>query len=487
LSFFREDSHIPTRATIILSDLHAGAEESLLSVPGPDGRVDPTMTSRTTAAFGDALQATLASLSGSDPHDLVLLGDMLDLSLAPPHVAAGVFQGFVANLPRQVLSGRMSFVPGNHDHALWTAQRFADGPGSPARPGHWAHVTPAFAGHAGQTGSATLNALMPSGVPPVLSYYPNQGLGPVSDGAGRRAVVLHHGHFIESAYKLMTRLSATLSGEPAPAMTAETLETVNGSWIDFAWSRFGDAGPLGTQIARTEERLVSGGSAHRVQDRMAAALASMLQSSLPLPRSAQVSDTLQQLARGLVDSFVGSYSGMERFSYTAFLSDASRQGLCAYIDQVVADQMRRELDGAPGDMRLTFIFGHTHKPFADQIVADRFRRPVTVYNTGGWVLDTELMSSVEGAALAFVDAQMNTALLTLYSLGGDGLVQKPAVSSADPVNDAGNPMVQALQAAVAAADAEWSAFRDAVRADLEDKQAMYLRLAGDGTARGGAA
>ena len=478
---------ISIRATIILSDLHAGAEESLLSVLGPDGRVDPQGISRTTTCFADAMQATLTALSGSDAHDLVILGDALDLSLAPPQVAAAVFQGFMARLPQQMLGGQISFVPGNHDHALWTAQRYAAGPGSPVEADHWAHVTPAFAAHTTRTGSATLNALMPPGSAPVMTYYPNQGLGPVEVAGERRAVMLNHGHFIESAYKLMTRLCATLSGQPAPAMTAETLETVNGSWIDFAWSRFGDAGPLGTQIARTEERLVSGGSAHRVQDRMAAALASMLQSSLPLPRSAQVSDTLQQLARGLVDSFVGSYSGMERFSYTAFLSDASRQGLCAYIDQVVADQMRRELDGAPGDMRLTFIFGHTHKPFADQIVADRFRRPVTVYNTGGWVLDTELMSSVEGAALAFVDAQMNTALLTLYSLGGDGLVQKPAVSSADPVNDAGNPMVQALQAAVAAADAEWSAFRDAVRADLEDKQAMYLRLAGDGTARGGAA
>lgn len=467
-----------------MSDLHVGADESLLSVLGSDGRVEPTATSRTTAAFGDALQATLTTLSGNDPYDFVFLGDALDLSLAPPHVAAGVFQGFVASLPRQMLSGRMSFLPGNHDHALWTSQRFADGPGSPAEARHWAHVTPAFADHSTRTGSATLNALMPSGVQPVVSYNPNQGLGPVSEGNERRAVVLHHGHFIESAYKLMTRLYAMLAGQPMPAMTAELLEAVNGSWIDFAWSRFGDTGPLGRQIAIAEERLVSGGSAQRMQDRMAAALASTLQSSLPLPHASQVSDTLLQLARGLVDSFVGSYSEMERFSYTAFLSGASRQGLCAYVDQVVTDQIERELGRAPEDMRLTFIFGHTHKPFGDALLTETFARPVSVYNTGGWVLDTELMSSVEGAALAFVDAQMNTALLTLYSLGGDGLLQKPAVSSADPLADADNPMLQALQAAVAGADVEWSAFCDAVRADLEDKQAMYLRRTGDSASRG---
>lgn len=443
--------------------------------------------SRTTTCFGDAMQATLTALSGTDAHDLVILGDALDLSLAPPQVVAGVFKGFMATLPPQMLGGQMSFVPGNHDHALWTAQRFADGPGSPVGADHWAHVTPAFAAQATRTGSATLNALMPPGSTPVVTYYPNQGLGPVETATERRVVMLHHGHFIESAYRLMTRLCATLSGQPAPAMTAETLETVNGSWIDFAWSTFGDTGPLGRQIARAEEMLVTGGGARVMQDRMAAGLARMLQSSLPLPHAAQVSETLLQLARGLVDSFIGSYSEMERFSYTAFLSRASRQGLCAYMDRVVADQMRRELDGAPEDIRLSFIFGHTHKPFADALVIESFKRPVSVYNTGGWVLDTELMSSVEGAALAFIDAQMNTALLTLYSLGGDGLLQKAAVSSADPVADADNPMLAALQDAVATADGEWSAFRNAVQADLAAKQAMYLRRAGDGASRGGAA
>ena len=475
------------RATIVLSDLHAGADESLLSVLGADGRVDPKAISGTTAAFADAMAATLTELSGSDAHDLVILGDALDLSLAPPDVASGVFQGFMARLPTQMRSGRMSFVPGNHDHALWTAQRFAKGPGSPAEAGHWAHVTPAFADRATLTGCTTLNALMPPGGRPVVTYYPNQGLGPVTEGGAERTVVLHHGHFIESAYRLMTRLLGVLSDQAAPPMTAEMLETVNATWIDFAFSTFGDTGPLGRQVALAEERLVTGGGAHVVQDRLATAVARMLQSSLPLPREARVSQTLMELSRGLVDSFVGSYSNMERFSYTAFLSHASKQGLCAYIDHVVAHQMREELGAQGRDTQLTFIFGHTHKPFADQIVTESFTRPVSVYNTGGWVLDTALLSTVEGAALAFVDERMNTALLTLYGLDGDGALQKAAVSSADPVADADNPMLQALQHAVAAADGDWDAFRVAVSDDLEAKQAMYLSHAEDRATRGGAA
>ncbi len=481
------EGNVSVRTTIILSDLHAGADESLLSVLGSDGRVDPNVHSKTTTAFADAMATTLAELSGSDAHDLVILGDALDLSLASPDVASGVFQGFMSRLPPQMLAGRMSFVPGNHDHALWTAQRFADGPGSPTETDHWAHVTPAFGNRATRTGSATLNALMPPGGAPVVTYYPNLGLGPVTDTGEERAVVLHHGHFIESAYRLMTRLLGVLSDQAAPPLTADMLETVNATWIDFAWSGFGDTGPLGTQVALAEERLVTSGGAHMVQDRLAAALARMLQSSLPLPREARVSDTLMEVARGLVDSFVGSYSEMERFSYTAFLSHASRRGLCDYIDHVVVRQMQQDLGNDGKETRLTFIFGHTHKPFADQIVAENFERPVSVYNTGGWVLDTALLSTVEGAALAFVDERMNTALLTLYALDGDGVLQKAAVSSADPVADEDNPMLEALQDAVTAADHEWDAFRLAVRDDLEAKQAMYLSRTEDGAVRAGTA
>lgn len=475
------------RATIILSDLHAGADESLLSVLGIDGHVDPDAISGTTAAFAQAMDATITALSGTQAHDLVILGDALDLSLSQPHVASAVFRGFMAHLPTQMLSGSISFVPGNHDHALWTAQRFAEGRGSPADPAHWAHVTPAFADRATLSGSATLNALMPEGSAPVVTYYPDQGIGPVTGDTDHRCVVLHHGHFIESAYRFMTRFLTVLSGRAAPPMTAETLESVNATWIDFVWSRFGDTGPLGKQIALSEELLLTGGGAHQVQDRLAGALARMLQASLPLPREARVSDTLMQVSRGLVDSFIGSYSQMERFSYADVLSRASQQGLCDYIDHVVAGRMQDELNADPRDMRLTFIFGHTHKPFADRIIAERFARPVTVYNTGGWVLDTAMMSSVEGAAIAFVDEHMNTALLTLYDLDGDGILQAASVSSADPVADKDNPMLGALRGAVDAAGHEWDAFLESVRSDLKAKQAMYLQRAVTGEKREGAA
>jgi hypothetical protein len=53
----------------------------------------------------------------------------------------------------------------------------------------------------------------------------------------------------------------------------------------------------------------------------------------------------------------------------------------------VKNQIIDECKGAvPSE--LAFVFGHTHKPFLkcfDDI--EGFKKPVAVYNTGGWVVD----------------------------------------------------------------------------------------------------
>lgn len=52
----------------------------------------------------------------------------------------------------------------------------------------------------------------------VASYYPNLGYAPLPGSApgDRRAIVLHHGHFVESMYKAMTYLVAAMTAMPTP-------------------------------------------------------------------------------------------------------------------------------------------------------------------------------------------------------------------------------------------------------------------------------
>ncbi|WP_291835725.1 metallophosphoesterase [Limimaricola sp.] len=462
--------------------MHAGAPESLLTVlEAQTFRVLPHMVSVTTQAFRDALAVTLSSLDLHEKPDLVLLGDILDLSFSPPDESARILTAFLQEMRIGSAFGKVAYLPGNHDHEMWTADRFGAtaNPGlSPGDPAFWAHTSPTFAspGAVGTTG--ILNRILRDAghAGEVATYYPNMGVARPAAQAGDvpRALVLHHGHFIEGAYRLMTRILSMMTGEPMPVMTAENLEAANGSWIDFAWSTLGDAGAVGQAASLAERLMVTGGGAHALQLHLGAVLQAQLRKLLPLPHSKGIARALGYASDAMIDAFVGAYSQLERYSYGDHLTPSSRAGLVDYLAQVVAGQMRDELKMQDLTAQTTFVFGHTHKPFADRVVVPGFARPVSVYNTGGWVVDTSQVDTVEGAALVFVDDDLNTAMLRLFSVGGGGSLTEPAVVSADPTPDATNPMVQKLQKAVTANATAWERFRRNVETDIQIKQDMYL-------------
>lgn len=468
--------------------MHAGARESVLTVLDTQTfEPIPHQVSVATQAFGKALNATLSTLALDAKPDLVLLGDALDFSLSNPAISAEILAGFLGSGGMDVAQNfqNIQFLPGNHDHSLWTAERYGATTGDnpdPTHPSYWAHTSPAFE-PAEKLGTTTaLNHLL-KGIgynKEVATYYPNMGLLPQSKTQDPpRATVLHHGHFIESAYRMMTDLLATLTGTPVPEMTVENLETINGSWIDFAWSTIGDNGALGAQVSISEQILLTGGAAHALQDHLASLLATEARRLLPIPRSDEMDNYLKMTTRAAVDQLIGAYSQVERYNYTEPLSAASQKGLAAYIGEAVVTQMRQELKACELPEDLTFIFGHTHKPFADRIVVDGWKRPVSIYNTGGWVLDTALRSTVEGAGICFVDDAGNTAMIELYMMGQSGDITSARVISSDPNPDDKNPLFIALHKAVDANAAAWDDFTRMVELDITIKQDMYLAFGDD--------
>jgi hypothetical protein len=466
--------------TVVLSDFHAGAAESLLTVLDADYRPDPAQVSPTTTAFAAAFAPTIQALTAVyGKPDLVLLGDVLDLSLGKPDHAAQVFSGFLKALGAGNMFASVAFVPGNHDHALWTAERYgatagaAQGPGDPR---FWAHSSPAFAPPTSMGTTTLLNAILADGgiTQKVATYYPNMGLKPQAGGG--RTAVLHHGHFIESAYTAMTSLRAALRGKPVPPMTAERIEAENGSWIDFVWSTLGDDGRVGKEVTLAEEMMVTGGASEVLQDRVAAMLKRQVQGGLGLPVTGLTETWTERICRAAVDVVLGSYADLERFDYESYLSPPSVDGLLTYLSQVVAAQIAEEVPGHGAGDHLTFVFGHTHKAFADALVVPGFTAPVSVYNSGGWVLDTADLSTVEGAGVVFLDGALNSAMLQVYGLT-EGQAVKPAqVISADPQPDAKNPLFQAVQTAMAAQSVAWAAFSTTVAAELKKKQDFYMAL-----------
>lgn len=469
--------------TLVISDLHAGAPGSLLTVLDDKNEPLRNEVSPTTSKFCTALRATLAEMGLSQKPDLVLLGDALDFSLARPRDSVSVLKGFLSELCVPEEFADITFLAGNHDHELWSAQRFSpEGTGiaDPDTDSYWSHTSCAFAPRDAVGTSTMLNAVLRSAGSDqtVASYYPNLGYAPLPGSApgDRRAIVLHHGHFVESMYKAMTYLVAAMTAKPTPPMTAEGLETANGSWIDFGWSVLGFDGKVGKEVSLGERLLQTGGGAHAFQQHLSKLLAGWAQDSLPIPHSHSVSQGFNLLSQGFVDGVVGGFSQLERYGYTEHLGLTSRKGLRDYIAQVVKTQMDDELDADAQPDHTTFIFGHTHKPFSDQIVVPGFKRPVSVYNTGGWVVDTSLLSTVEGASVVFIDDEHNTATLQIYQMPDGHEIQCAHVSSADPRPDAENPLVQALTKAVKAAHPAWHDFRNTVITELQRKQEMYLTL-----------
>jgi hypothetical protein len=63
----------------------------------------------------------------------------------------------------------------------------------------------------------------------------------------------------------------------------------------------------------------------------------------------------------------------------------------------------------------TFVFGHTHKPFSTSFQFEHFTKPVDVYNSGGWVVDTIQTESTHGGALVLADEDLNVVSVRMYN------------------------------------------------------------------------
>ena len=223
---------------VVLSDLHFGAENSLMTsvVEHPPGAPSaaaagaagpepyepaPNTPSPVLVAVTDALRTLVERQD--DPPTLILAGDVLDLALSSDAVAATAFEGFVdaafGQTPR-LFADTVYYLPGNHDHHLWESAREGQyvnyledlGPGAPI--GEPWHVTGLLPSSLRPTHGGLLQALIrrrPGGEDvTVLVAYPNLALVTPD---GRRCRVVSHGHFSEPIYILMSQLRDLLFPE----------------------------------------------------------------------------------------------------------------------------------------------------------------------------------------------------------------------------------------------------------------------------------
>ena len=476
---------------VCLSDLHLGAAYSTLTYADAQGRPDPGRPSATQVAFGSALRQLLAAMDGPPP-TLILLGDVLDMGLSPMGDVAAAFRCFVETVMqdggRPLFAPRVLYVPGNHDHHLWRIaqdQQFQDalqqGRVEDDLIQHTALFEPAGKeAEASRIGSAMLTRLM-AGCPGLADArvdiaYPNLGL---LDASRRRCVVLHHGHYVDPMYRVMTMLNAQAPGRSAGrnpgAVTVSELEGQNGAWVDFMWSDLGSSGLTGAGAGKLYEVMRDAAASHGFAQRLAALLVAKLSQNFGMSGSMDVFQgvTVNQLVLGALDATLGRGAESQRDGYAEVMSADDVADLRWYLSGPVKLQIEQAgLDAS--ELDLSFVFGHSHKPFEDELPVAGFERPVGVYNTGGWVMDQPTMTSTQGASAMFIDDALNIASLRLFNDPVNGRVPPVHARGVGGFRDRDNPMLAALAAGIERSAPAWEAFSRNAQQATESRATLLL-------------
>jgi UDP-2,3-diacylglucosamine pyrophosphatase LpxH len=466
---------------VCVSDLHLGALNSLLTNVTDDGEhVDGTTPSPVLTALCHCIRSLRRP--GQDPPQLVVLGDLFELALTSLEDAAVTFSQFTTALDADTAGGAVApevrFVPGNHDHHLWS--RASDDRFIHQLAGDASSIPPATDRHATQLLPAHdtvpvrdrfVEILAARGGAPggmtVVQSYPNLGL--VTDD-GTRCVLLSHGHFIEPLYRMMSLLDNVFGSPRTGSVEAWQLEADNGGWIDFFWSSMGDSGDVMRVTRALYESMQSTETIH-------AEIAAIERAIKAAGASRAQADVEAHAAACILRACIGT-AIRERHRPGIALSPHAEEGLADYLSGPVAAQVTAEI-GSPGET--TFVFGHTHKPFVETRTMSAFASPVDVVNTGGWVVDTPEPNPLKGASLILIDEDLNVASLRCYTEGPDSSSYRVRIEA--PSSSASNQLVDQLQQDIDPDAEPWTTLAQAVQAMVVDRgHQLADRLRADATA-----
>lgn len=441
---------------VILSDLHLGEADSILTRSG-EGR------------SGDLLRALIRCTEhavGDARPVLVLNGDALELAFGSFDQALANFERLVEIVLQRDRFERIVYLPGNHDHHIWEIARetqYADAlvhrrKGDRIPP--LRHVTSCRLEDA--VPAYVLNKILEqvrrgrdtrlAGSVDVV--YPNLLL---SDPTGRRGVLIHHGHYVEPLYHFFSTIRRWLFPDRPDPATLEEVEEENFAWIDFVWSLLGRSGGAGADMQALFRMLRNPGEFEVFADALARRTAVVARVRW-LPARYLRRLVLKRLFR-----WAGPIVAGERTRLGPAYPTRLRHGIEGYLFGPALRQVEDVAGRVPDE--LSFIFGHTHKPFEAVLPAPRGGPPVALYNTGGWPVDSLEPRPPMGAGIVFVSEALEVAALRIYNDGADGGAVTLDVRAAEGA--AGEAFRDTVRRRVDHPEGPWAAFaagiRDAIR------------------------
>jgi hypothetical protein len=457
---------------LVVSDLHLGASNSILTRLTPDlkGTV-PHEPSDLIRHYVECLLQIVSSNADDRPVTLILNGDFLELALAGMNESAMVFENFITLLMSDPRARRLAptilCLAGNHDHHLWNAARetrYTTRYVARTAPGEYLEQE-SFVTEMIEKPSLEkipldfLNALtqrLPNlGGVNFETVYPNYAL---LNAEKTRCVVIHHGHFVESIYSLMTSLKDALFPERDPILTLSELEAENGAWIDFFWSTLGRSGQVGADVELIYDKMQDPPQLEALFRNLALEMAG----ALP-PRWGWAHALKSSFLAVLLRRILGGVAKREVHKTGGTLSADADAGLTRYLGSFITAAVRAENEGTlPPE--LTFIFGHTHKPFESLRRVDGVAQEIQVLNSGGWVVDTLHPDPLHGAAVILVDDELNTASIRMYN--ESDAAQEGGVTIASAAE--GNPLAEELKSRLDLQAPCWKTMAASAQAAIRD-------------------
>lgn len=463
---------------VCLSDLHLGEEDSLLTDSEDYSRPSPVLR-RLAECLAEILRRN--ELRAPKP-SLILAGDVLELALCPSQQSLTAFEQFLRSVmpANSELFGEIIYIPGNHDHHMWTAAREAQYlnylgrlvPGQAIEaPWDTTKVVMDVAGK-DRLVNGLLTALarriphLRDGGFEILTAYPNFG---VRDSGGR-AVVFHHGHFIEPAYRFFSTLASLFFPEQGLPQDVYTLEKENASWIDFFWSSLGSCGRIGGDVETIFEASAEERELRQLTDTLAHSIACKYAVPAWAPRFLR-----EWALKAALHEAAGSISsGLERRQTEgdAPLSAEAAKGLRWYLEGPLRRQLVQEDGGAPESM--VFVLGHTHKPSVDCWDGTR------ILNTGGWVVDAPRAQPLHGAAAVLIGEDLSAINIRWYNEGSYEVRAEEPVPAGAPHS----ALYDEVNSLFRAQPQPWKSFGETARTEVELRAANLANRLKQGSATG---
>ncbi len=473
----KEDDAMSDICYICLSDLHFGQDDSIMTnLVERNGRfyVNTSIASPVIKTFCHALRKLIQENNQTRKPTLILAGDILENALTTTNIASMVFWRFIEELMPKDMPGeeipfdKIIYVPGNHDHHMWELgretlyvndqirkktpeddlkkpwhdSRMFEKPDNPFPEAYYVkNLIERFAHLKGFE---------------IQVAYPNLGL---YNDKYERCVMVSHGHYVECLYHLMSELASMIFKKPR-ASTIGDIEAENFAWVDFFWSTMGRSGDIGPLVEQIYISLGEKSARDQIIQNFVSNLYDRLSKKyrfvklLPF-KKAILTWILKKIADWIIKR--------ERTQADKLLSDDAKNGLKEYLNVPVYKQMSGELGKLSKTPReISFIFGHTHKPFQEQREFQSYDGSVNLYNTGGWVIESITISKIHGASAVLLDEDLNATSLRLYNEGKYDV----------RVRDAGekSPLTETVEALVNNTSAEWKAFSEAVSSEVKRHQ-----------------